>query len=314
MTEAYLRPRTILETFARLYPDAWKQVDDLRANRKGLGGWPDWCFLPLAGAYAIVSQGRTRPSVEQVRHVGILGALAAWRVTQGIYRSTRRSWTPSGRRPSRGTSPPRSCSTCPSGASTSRPPGGPGRAAPCTASSPTWNTTSTTSARNCGSSSTSPARRGTTWRSCRCTWARAGSPGRWRRCCGNRPATCPSPRSRWGPWSRNSRTRCPRWSRWSCTSARRPPRSGPPGAGPDAPPGRSRSRPRRGCGCSRRIARRPGRSAIAWGRRCGGRSPRPCRRRARRGPMPAPARTSAGRTGTRTGSGVGTSPRPGLRC
>ena len=44
MNEAYLRPRTILETFGRLYPDAWKQVDDLRANRKGFGGWPDWCF------------------------------------------------------------------------------------------------------------------------------------------------------------------------------------------------------------------------------------------------------------------------------
>jgi hypothetical protein len=86
MIEAYLRPRMILETFGRLYPDAWKQVDDLRANRKGLGGWPDWCFLPLAGAYAIISKGTKAPSFEQSRHIGILGALAAWRVTQGIYR------------------------------------------------------------------------------------------------------------------------------------------------------------------------------------------------------------------------------------
>ena len=30
----------VRETFGRIYPDAWKQVDDLRANRKGLGGWP----------------------------------------------------------------------------------------------------------------------------------------------------------------------------------------------------------------------------------------------------------------------------------
>src|SRR6202042_1059230 len=83
-----LRPRTILDTFSRLYPEAWRQVDDLRAKRKELGGWPDWCFLPLAGAYALVSKdgARTLAPGEHVEHVGILGALAAWRVTQGIYR------------------------------------------------------------------------------------------------------------------------------------------------------------------------------------------------------------------------------------
>src|SRR5580704_14787619 len=87
MNEAYLRPRTILDTFSRLYPEAWRQVDDLRAERKELGGWPDWCFLPLAGAYALVSKDRagTLAPGEHVEHVGILGALAAWRVTQGIY-------------------------------------------------------------------------------------------------------------------------------------------------------------------------------------------------------------------------------------
>jgi hypothetical protein len=86
MNEAYLRPGRTLGTFSRLYPDAWKRVDELRANRKGLGGWPDWCFLPLAGAHAIVSRGRRLPPGEPIRHVGVLGALAAWRVTQGIYR------------------------------------------------------------------------------------------------------------------------------------------------------------------------------------------------------------------------------------
>jgi hypothetical protein len=86
MSEANLRPGRLLGTFTRLYPDAWKQVDDLRANRKGLGDWPDWCFLPLAGAYAIISKGARTLSLDPSRHVGILGALAAWRVTQGIYR------------------------------------------------------------------------------------------------------------------------------------------------------------------------------------------------------------------------------------
>ena len=35
---------TILDNFSRLYPDAWKQVDEFRARAKELGGWPDWCF------------------------------------------------------------------------------------------------------------------------------------------------------------------------------------------------------------------------------------------------------------------------------
>ena len=53
---------------------------------KGTGGLPDWCFLPLAGTYAIVSKGKTLQSPNQAHHIGILGALAAWRVTQAIYR------------------------------------------------------------------------------------------------------------------------------------------------------------------------------------------------------------------------------------
>ena len=86
MTDAYLRPRQILDRFSRLYPEAWKQVDEFRASRKELGDWPDWCFLPLSATYAIVTRGKHLHSVDQAQHVGILGALAAWRVTQGIYR------------------------------------------------------------------------------------------------------------------------------------------------------------------------------------------------------------------------------------
>lgn len=86
MTDPYLRPRQILDRFSRLYPEAWKQVDEFRASKKELGDWPDWCFLPLAAAYAIVTRGKHLQSVDQAQHVGILGALSAWRVTQGIYR------------------------------------------------------------------------------------------------------------------------------------------------------------------------------------------------------------------------------------
>jgi hypothetical protein len=37
VTEVYLRARKILDDFSRLYPDAWKQVDEFRASRKDLG-------------------------------------------------------------------------------------------------------------------------------------------------------------------------------------------------------------------------------------------------------------------------------------
>jgi hypothetical protein len=85
VTDPYLRPGNFLHSFSRLYPDAWKQVDEFRAKRKELGDWAEWCFLPLAGTYAIISKGKTVQSPNLVQHVGILGALAAWRVTQGIY-------------------------------------------------------------------------------------------------------------------------------------------------------------------------------------------------------------------------------------
>jgi hypothetical protein len=58
VTAPYLRPGKVLSTFGHLYPDAWKKVDEFRAHRMELGDWPDWCFLPLAGTYAIVVKGK----------------------------------------------------------------------------------------------------------------------------------------------------------------------------------------------------------------------------------------------------------------
>lgn len=82
-----LRPRRHLIAISRRYPDAWRLVDEMRADRgKRLPDWPDWCFLPLAGAYAIVSRGQAPLPLDQVGDVARLAALAAWRPTQGIYR------------------------------------------------------------------------------------------------------------------------------------------------------------------------------------------------------------------------------------
>ncbi|MBL8474403.1 MAG: hypothetical protein JNM98_21625 [Rhodocyclaceae bacterium] len=83
------RPREHLATAGRLYPHAWKRADEFRAvrGRHGLPDWPEWCFLPLAGWYAIVSGGgENRVPVERITHVARLSALGAWRATQGVYR------------------------------------------------------------------------------------------------------------------------------------------------------------------------------------------------------------------------------------
>jgi hypothetical protein len=83
------RPRNHLAAAGKLYPAAWQQVDEFRAGRgQDLPAWPDWCFLPLAGWYAIVSAdaGVNRLSMDQIPDVSRLAALGTWRVTQGIYR------------------------------------------------------------------------------------------------------------------------------------------------------------------------------------------------------------------------------------
>jgi len=50
-------------------------------------GWPDWCFLPLGGWYAIVAAELKCEILEApvIPDVSTLGALGAWRITQGVY-------------------------------------------------------------------------------------------------------------------------------------------------------------------------------------------------------------------------------------
>lgn len=82
------RAREALLQCGRDYPNAWMQADGFRQD-KGQPGfdWPDWCFMPLAASYAIVSGGGSnRVALDRAGDVARVGALAAWRMTQGIYR------------------------------------------------------------------------------------------------------------------------------------------------------------------------------------------------------------------------------------
>jgi len=80
---------------AKRHPGVWKRVDALRADRgNGLPEWPDWCFLPMAGYMAVVTNGMSPQRFRNLdkdtllditQQVQVLAALAPWRTTQGIY-------------------------------------------------------------------------------------------------------------------------------------------------------------------------------------------------------------------------------------
>jgi hypothetical protein len=81
------RPKEHLIAFSKRYPHAFKLVDAVRAEPGRAGpDWPDWCFLPFGAAYRILYGEELPESPTQVGDAFELAALAACRVTQGIYR------------------------------------------------------------------------------------------------------------------------------------------------------------------------------------------------------------------------------------
>jgi hypothetical protein len=82
------RAREILAAVERLYPTAWSDIDRVRTLRRK-GAVPDWpvedCFFPLFGVHALMSGSKEVPT-DRLHHIALIAALAAWRVTQGIYR------------------------------------------------------------------------------------------------------------------------------------------------------------------------------------------------------------------------------------
>lgn len=83
------RPIGHLRAASRLYPRAWKLVDEFRAGRgRDLPKWPAWCFMPMAGWYAIISAdfGGSKIPVNIGMDIGRLAGIGTWRYSQGIYR------------------------------------------------------------------------------------------------------------------------------------------------------------------------------------------------------------------------------------
>jgi hypothetical protein len=81
-----LRPQLILTDFNRKYPKCWQQIDIFIADKgKDLPDWPDWCLVPIAATYAIVT-AKTTNYHEMGPDMATMQALAGWRLTQGVYR------------------------------------------------------------------------------------------------------------------------------------------------------------------------------------------------------------------------------------
>lgn len=65
----------------------WRKLDEMRAERgKKLPDWPDWCFLPFHGWYALTSMmtGKDRLALEETALMQALAVAGTWRVTQDV--------------------------------------------------------------------------------------------------------------------------------------------------------------------------------------------------------------------------------------
>lgn len=82
-------PNEQLIAISKKFPNAWSRVDEFcQDSGKGLPKWPTWCLLPMAGWYAVVSEGNgvmqlTAPMAADVAKIAAIGT---WRYSQGIYR------------------------------------------------------------------------------------------------------------------------------------------------------------------------------------------------------------------------------------
>lgn len=87
------RPQKHLEAGGGLYPQAWSLIDRFRAGRgREFPDWPDWCYIPITAGHTVVAEdaGVDVMAVpllypERAADGPRIAALAAWRVTQGVY-------------------------------------------------------------------------------------------------------------------------------------------------------------------------------------------------------------------------------------
>ena len=87
------RLRAYVAEYGKQYPGVWRALDEFRTERgKGLPMWREWCYVPIHAAFAYLTNGKrmediSPPEIYQAAQIaGIISALGAWRLTQGVYR------------------------------------------------------------------------------------------------------------------------------------------------------------------------------------------------------------------------------------
>lgn len=92
MSKSELPPQALLREVGRRWPEAWRQYKRFRDGKgqPDFVNWPDWCYVPMAAAYAVVTGGEPQPGISQAalisEWVPAVAAAAAWRLSKGIYR------------------------------------------------------------------------------------------------------------------------------------------------------------------------------------------------------------------------------------
>ncbi len=87
-----LIPLQLLRQYSQDFPQAWRQIARLRTDRgKDLPWWPEWCYCPIAGSIAVITEGAPHMGIIEIKKLtahppAVMAALAAWRVTKGVYR------------------------------------------------------------------------------------------------------------------------------------------------------------------------------------------------------------------------------------
>jgi len=77
-------PTRLHNDLTREYKGIWDRVKDfLGARGQDIPDWPEWCYMPMAGAYAIVSGGGALPKWKRA-DISKVAAVAAWRPTRAI--------------------------------------------------------------------------------------------------------------------------------------------------------------------------------------------------------------------------------------
>lgn len=81
-------PLLCLRALMERYPHAARRADIFRAENGGRNpDWPAWCFLPIRGVSAIITDGRMmRMTLSQQADIFTLSATLAWRPSQDIVR------------------------------------------------------------------------------------------------------------------------------------------------------------------------------------------------------------------------------------